>query len=205
VNKTTSPATLRLFVALDIDDQTRQRLRETITKLKTRDVEGSFKWVDSRNIHLTLKFLGDTPQSMKGNIQSAVSRALMKAAITGALSPTIDSLGAFPNLGRPRIVWAGLGGVDCETIVELAGTIDAELSSLGYPRESRAFTPHVTLARARDGADTRAIAHALQSTQWKPHTTRIDTLALYSSELRPAGPVYTALTRWSFDKKDTDQ
>ncbi|MDD4307237.1 MAG: RNA 2',3'-cyclic phosphodiesterase [Thermoplasmata archaeon] len=147
----------------------------------------SAKMVDLRNIHITLKFLGDTDEALVPDIEK-----VMRAAVS-EISPfrmQLKGTGAFPNLNRISVVWAGLEGA--EPLATVAKRIDEGLKPLGFEPEKRAFSPHVTVARIRDGRNVRELAEVIR--EWEHSNfgeVPVDRIILKKSVLRPEGPVYS--------------
>ena len=128
-------------------------------------------WVAPGNLHLTLKFLGAVPE----------------ARILG--------LGAFPSANRPRVVWAGVTDGASET-VELARRVDTALAKLGFARDERPFSPHVTLGRVRRPGRDPALTEALGSATAREFgRMRVPGATLMRSELGPRGARYTELAK----------
>jgi RNA 2',3'-cyclic 3'-phosphodiesterase len=163
-------------------------LGEVIERLRpaARDVA----WVAPGNLHLTLKFLGSVPEARI----DAVAGALREAS--GDASPfeaRLRGLGAFPSARRPRVVWAGVteGAAD---MIELARRVDAALAALGFPRDERPFSPHVTLGRVREPGRSPALTEALDSAATREFgRMRVPSASLMRSELGPGGARYTEL------------
>ena len=154
------------------------------------------RWVRPEAMHLTLRFLGETP----GDRAPAIERAL---AATAAASAPIDlRLGALGTFGgrRPRVVWVGLEG-DLAALDACAAMLNRSLAAEGFPDDPRPLRPHLTLARlsGRAGRDahTRLLslvaAAAAPSSQPAEAGFRVEALELIRSELRPDGPRYTTL------------
>jgi len=141
-------------------------------------------------LHLTLKFLGSVPEERI----DAVAGALREASTdTSPFQARIRGLGAFPTARRPRVVWAGVtdGAPD---MIELARRIDAALASLGFPRDERPFSPHVTLGRVREPGRNPALTEALGSAATREFgQMRVPSASLMRSELNPRGARYTEL------------
>jgi 2'-5' RNA ligase len=159
--------------------------------LRAHSAELPVSWVASENFHITVKFLGGIDEARV----PAVIEAL-QTATTGrrAFDLEIVSLGAFPSPTRPRVLWAGVTEGEAP-LAALAAAVDDALAPLGFPRETRAFTAHVTLARVREPRRTPALGEALAAA-----TTRrfgrltIEHIALMRSDLSPRGARYTALS-----------
>ena len=153
------------------------------------------RWARPEGVHLTLKFLGD----IEASAVDAISRAMARAAQGVApLELALAGTGAFPTARDPRVLWVGLKG-DVESLARLQGRLDAELAPLGFPKEARAFSPHLTLGRVRDGAargerqrigDAIATARLPNEARW-----RADSLSLMRSTLAPAGAIYQRIAQ----------
>jgi 2'-5' RNA ligase len=183
---------LRLFVALDPPAPLRRQLAALAAELRRAagNAAERLRWVEPGNLHLTLQFLGNAPDERLGDVQAAVSAA---AAAARPLSLSVRGAGAFPSPRRARVVWAGLHG-DLAPLQALVGDLQARLAPLGFPPEERPFSPHLTLARARDGASGLAGALAALAGR-EAGTWRAGELTLFRSHLSPSGPRYEPLLR----------
>jgi 2'-5' RNA ligase len=182
---------LRLFVAVELDDGVRQALADLQDDLRKRGLE-RLRWVRGEGIHLTLKFLGDTPEEMVPRIGDALSRS-----VAGIRRHRL-SLGRIGTFGgkRPRVLWVDLTG-DIEATASLQDALETELSELGFERENRRFSPHLTLARVRPemSADVaEAIRKAIESVRAPDAEVLVREVALIRSTLGPSGAVYNRLT-----------
>ena len=151
------------------------------------------KWVDPENIHVTLKFLGTTPVSA---VQDIVQRMTKVAAETSCFALNIGAVGCFPNWQRPQVIWVGLEG-EIEKLASLQRNLEAAVEDLGFRRENRAFVPHLTLGRVRDGTsfqDKQAFGKWASAAEFKDGgELEVDGLSLMESKLTPLGPIYTRL------------
>lgn len=183
---------VRAFIAIELPPPLRRSLWEVERSLQSRPSR-SIKWVPEDNLHLTLKFLGDVPLSLMKNVVTVMEEI---AGSTRPLRLGITGLGAFPSQTRPRVLWAGLGG-DIRPLAALANETDAALVKLGFPRETRPFTPHLTLARVRPEApaeETRSISDAMASFPLPTGMEFVaDGMSLMKSVLRPEGASYSRL------------
>jgi 2'-5' RNA ligase len=142
---------LRLFVALNFPPHLRQALWDATAPLRTLALP--VKWVPAEAIHLTLKFLGEVPEERAADLAAALGRAVSGAR---PVSVAFGGFGAFPDVHRLRVVWAGIAA---EPALELLQhQVEREFAPLGFPTEARAFRPHVTLGRAARGAPPRDCA-----------------------------------------------
>ena len=157
-----SEPTVRAFVAVDLPDEVERALGEAARTLRDARIEG-LRPVRPEGVHLTLKFLGDVPESLVGEIAQVVSEAV---AGHRTFEVSIGGFGAFPNTRRPLVLWVGIEG-DAGPLMRLQANVDAALGALGFPTETRPFHPHLTLARLDRGmsaAARRASLDALEST-----------------------------------------
>lgn len=149
-------------------------------------------WVAPGNLHLTLKFLGAVAEARI----DAINDALTEVGVNGSpFDARIVGLGAFPSEGRPRVIWAGVKGGAPE-MVELARRVDAALAALGFPRDERPFSPHVTLGRVRRPGRNPALTDALGRASAREFgRIRVLGTSLMRSELGPRGARYTELAQ----------
>ena len=186
---------MRLFVALDIPDAIRQAIVSYVDEL--RRVAPDAKWVRDESYHITLKFIGEWRRDVREVIealQKVKARPLMIA---------IHGSGFFPNAKAPRVFWVG---IEAETnLIPLAQKVDDACSALGIERESREFSPHLTLARSGSGSprprkDERSVPSmkrlaeriaAMPSPDFG--TIHATEFFLYESKLSPGGAEYTKL------------
>lgn len=184
---------LRLFIAIELPEDVRAALAELQKRLQTLDRDRAMRWSGIDGVHLTLKFIGETPAAQQGPITEALIRAAQGKA---PFALAVEGAGCFPNTRKPRVVWAGLAG-DLQKLHALRDAVEAQVAPLGYPTEARDFSPHLTLGRARQEASGGALA-ALGA---QIAALRVETLAAWSatgvslmrSELKPGGAVYTQL------------
>ena len=153
---------VRTFVAVDLPDDVERALGEAGQRLREARIEG-LRAVRPEGVHLTLKFLGDVPESRLDEVARAVS-----ATVAGHRPFDISTgdFGAFPNTRRPQVLWVGVEG-RLEPLLRLQADVDAALGALGFPTETRPYHPHLTLARLdrrMPAAARRAALDALEST-----------------------------------------
>lgn len=168
----------RLFTAIDIPDE----IRDEICGLH-RNISG-LKWIPSGQIHMTLRFIGETDDEQFNLIKKALDNIRHKQ-----FSLTISDIGFFPDIKHPNIFWMGTG--QSQELDELKNDIDKILfETIGLPPEERAFTPHITLARIK-GVDEKFL-HIFSSefNMFKNHKIQINEFILYSSKLIPEGAIH---------------
>jgi len=184
---------LRTFIAIELDEPLRIALRSAQEKLKRQTPPGSVKWVGPDGIHLTLKFLGDTPASRIREIEAA-----LQAACAGhePFEVSVEGRGCFPNFRRPRVIWVAVREKS-GTLTRLQTAVERNVAPLGWPTEERAFSPHLTLGRVAKGADDRTAAAVGQAVERSVveqiGLQRVTAVSLVQSDLRPTGAVYAQL------------
>jgi RNA 2',3'-cyclic 3'-phosphodiesterase len=146
--------------------------------------------VTTGNLHLTVKFLGEVAEDRIEDIAGALIGAVLGVE---AFDAQVEGLGAFPSAARPRVVWAGVTG-GAGALSDVAGRIDEALDALGFAREARPFSPHVTLGRVRQPGRAPALTEALRGAAGRPFgRLRVARASLMRSELSPRGARYTEL------------
>jgi RNA 2',3'-cyclic 3'-phosphodiesterase len=184
---------LRTFIAIELDETLRSAIARVQGKFKRLAPPGSVKWVAPEGIHLTLKFLGDTPAGRLGEIEAA-----LRAACEGSppFEFSVEGRGCFPNTRRPRVVWVAVHDKG-QMLARLQASVEKYVAPVGWPTEERRFSPHLTLGRVHKGASPAAEAAVgqmvEQSVVEQIGVQRVTTVHLIESELRPTGAVYTAL------------
>jgi len=182
---------IRAFVAVVLDDRVRAAVAAAIERL--RPLGSSVAWVPSRNLHVTLQFLGDQSEERLAEAEAALADA---AAGSAPVDVTFHGIGAFPGLERPRILWVGLAQGALEARRLQARVADA-LATRGFMKEERPWHPHLTIGRVPDERRwrrevgpplRRALAQAATTTFG---TQRVAEVALMRSDLSPAGARYT--------------
>ncbi len=175
----------RAFIAADLPQI--PSLEDLARDLRTASRD--LKVVSPDHLHLTLKFLGDAEEGLVPEILSAIREA------SSGIPPftiRVRSTGAFPNLSRPSVLWVGLEGG--EPLARIAKLLDADLAALGFERETRPWSPHVTLARVRGHAGMDRVKALLLAHERDLFAEcRIDEIRLKKSVLRPQGPEYSTV------------
>jgi len=182
-----SDATLRTFVALLLPERVRAGLAAVTAELRAQS--RGLSWVPPDNLHLTLRFLGEIDSLTLERVRDAVAVA---AAAIPPFTVNLGGLGGFPAGRTPRVLWASIatGG---ERIEALVAELEAALVARGIPGETRAFHPHVTLARARDPRGAKGLLSVLGAGPAFGEV-RVEALHLMRSELSPRGARYSVLT-----------
>jgi len=178
---------MRLFIATSITVEVEKELARIISTLT--NAGAPVKWVAPLNIHLTLKFLGDTNDDLIPQIKSIIDdTAVKQSPIASGLGP----LGAFPNFNRARVIWVGLKSGKAE-LSNIAIDLDKAVYELGFARENRPFKAHLTLGRVKFPKALEKLAHTAQSLQVNPLQFKFDRIILFKSTLTPRGSIYEKL------------
>ena len=176
---------MRLFVALTPPPDVQRTVWEAFAPLRRRPFP--VKWVSSEGLHLTLKFLGDVSPDRRDGIVAALGSSVRGVR---SIPLAIGGAGVFPDLDRPRVLWAG---VEPDPALELlADQVERSFAPLGFPTEGRPFRPHLTVGRAARDARPRDFAGLgeLLGGLALAAATVVDGVDLMESVLRPAGAVY---------------
>ncbi|WP_420628111.1 RNA 2',3'-cyclic phosphodiesterase [Candidatus Leptofilum sp.] len=176
--------TIRLFVAIELPDVVKDVLAETVVYLNHNLPKRAVRWVRREQMHLTLRFLGDTAVSQLPTLQQKLTQL---AARHQPFWLRLNDVGAFPNRKRPRVLWAGLAG-DLVPLQKMQAELEERVVALGWMREKRPFNPHLTLGRVKDVGRVRDFNWDVQVDEVAFGVTAV---RLMQSELRPSGAVYT--------------
>jgi len=178
---------VRSFISIDLEDQQiLSRIASILLSLQS--LGGDLKPVERENIHLTLKFLGNVSAPRLSEVKSSLQQVIFSA-----FTAEIKGAGAFPNLNHMNVVWVGVneGWSQVEQIYE---QVEKLLSGLGFRRENRPFSPHITIARVRSGRKRDEVASFLQRlTEESFGTITVDKIRLKQSILSSSGPKYSTL------------
>lgn len=178
---------IRTFVAVEYHDEyLHSRFEGAQGRLK--ETGASIKLVDVENIHITLKFLGDIEDYQVEEVSQVIRDITFEP-----FEFTVEGVGVFPNLKRPKTIWAGISsGVD--ELVNLFNVVNGGLAKLGFERENRRFHPHLTIARVRGGQNRDSLVDALLGLEEMEFgKVQVDRIYLKKSVLTPRGPIYSML------------
>jgi len=195
------PGNMRIFVALDLDEEVRKRIQLFVDEL--RGFAPSARWITPESLHITLKFIGEKPEPLVKQIDGALGHLAVPP-----FRVTFSGTGFFPTPRAARVFWVG---IETESgLAELAHKIEDSLVQLGIPKEQRAFSPHLTLARASGDSGTpgwrkgdkpnRRFASLQQRVEHSPPpnfgTMTAQEFFLYRSQLSPKGSRYTKIAHY---------
>ena len=182
---------IRSFIAIEIPETMQQKLADVIKRLQDSNPQG-VRWVSPKNIHLTLKFLGDISPK---NLDLLCNMLQVQTGQYKAFSIQVEDVGAYPNSLRPRVIWVGIKAPD--VLESLQKGIEAEARRLGYAAEDRPFSPHLTIgrvARSITRDQIRRLSQTIETIQInKLGDVCVSSVNLFRSDLKPGGAVYTPL------------
>ncbi len=180
---------MRLFIALPLPQEVETKLGELTTEFKERG--GRVRWVRPANIHLTVRFLGDTEEDRVPKIVELIDKV---AGDFPAVDVLLDRLGGFPNLKRPRVLWVGLREDEqVHELSKLARQVELGVRRLRFEKEKKGFKPHLTLGRVKDSRGCRDLTEYMEQYTFEPLPVHLDRLVLFQSTLTPKGSVYKRL------------
>jgi 2'-5' RNA ligase len=181
---------MRLFIAIHIPDDIKQQMADVQRRIRNSGVDAS--WPRPEGMHLTLKFLGEVPESRTEEIASALAAAVEKRE---RFRLEIHGTGAFPNGRNARVVWIGVSG-DTEKLNALQAAVEQAMAALGMEREEKSFKPHLTIGRIKYIRSRESWLAALE--QVKDISLPgfdVKAVSLMKSELKRTGAEYTEIAR----------
>ncbi|MDD4182654.1 MAG: RNA 2',3'-cyclic phosphodiesterase [Candidatus Omnitrophica bacterium] len=175
---------MRLFIAIDIPEDLKEKLSRIVTRLKKYDLDA--KWVNTSNVHMTLKFLGEASEEQLDKIKDTIN---MIAGNFSRLELNVGSFGFFPKETSPRVFFISTDNE--ETLRNISLQLEDKLEVLGFAKECR-FKPHLTLARFRSKKNIDCLKNGIKNMAIEAKF-EVSEIILFKSLLKPAGPVYEKL------------
>jgi len=176
---------MRLFIAITLNEKVRSALARFQERLKTKCP--GVRWVTPALFHLTAKFMGEVDDGRVAEVSAAVERA---ACLAEPYEFELTGCGCFPRRGDVRVIWVGIE----ELTGRLASCVEAveeEMEAIGFDRDRRPFSAHLTLGRLREDRSGGRIRDHMESCSFEPVAQSVESLTLMSSVLSPKGPTYT--------------
>ena len=182
--------TIRSFIAVELERPLQEALHRVQERLQ--GCQPDVKWVSPANIHLTLKFLGEVPST---TIQDIIKQLPAFVAGIPPFKLTLCTVGAFPRISQPRVIWAGGSEDRAQSMLRLAEAIEKGTKPLGFQRGKKKFTAHVTLGRVRSTKNIKPLAEMLTHCVIPDGLTQtVQSVSLFKSTLTPQGPIYDVLS-----------
>lgn len=181
------PESIRSFLAFDMENEAVRNKLASVQRLLAQ-TGADLKLVEPQNIHITVRFLGDITQNMVERIYAEMQKTQFTP-----FNVQIKSLGAFPDLRYPRVVWAGITeGAD--QLKAVFSQLEPRLRSLGFAPDNKGFSPHLTIARVRSGRNKAQLADFVaENADYDFGAIKAECLRLKRSDLTPRGPIYSTL------------
>ncbi len=188
----------RVFCAVELPDTVREAVLRRIAHLKEAVPDAKASWSRDANLHLTLKFLGEIPQTSVPNVSTAALRAVAGIA---PFSVRLEETGAFPREGHPRVLWIGINDFSGE-LGKLHSRLEDESRNAGFASDNRPFHPHLTLARLRQPRHARTLVAVHRELDFDPAEIAVSELLVIRSELSSEGSRYTVISRHALNSAD---
>jgi 2'-5' RNA ligase len=177
----------RGFIAVDIPVS--PKIKEYEDAIHTSGA--NVKLVEPDNIHITLKFLGDVQEELTDKLEEIVSTAVQDQK---PFTVKLQGTGVFPNLNYIKVIWIGIE--DGEPLTAIAASIDEQLSNLGFKKDARPFSPHLTIGRVRNARNKQELLQIIQRYETTEFSTLfVEAVELKQSTLTPQGPIYKTLRK----------
>ena len=180
-------AKIRTFVAVSISEKAREVVAEMVASMQ--DFGSGVRWVKPENLHLTLKFLGDVEEKKLPELEEALK---LSAENINPFNYELVNIGCFPNYKRPRVLWVGVEDSEDQLLL-LHQNIESEFTKQDFPKESRKFTPHLTIARVKDFRKCESVISKFSDYNFGSHKNVVEEVLLMKSDLYPSGAKYTKL------------
>jgi len=180
---------MRSFIAIPIDQDAHNELQQLQDRLHKSDAD--VKWMNPEKIHLTLKFLGNIDAQQIEAIKSSLSKT---TPLNKPFYIHLSKVGAFPKISYPRVVWVGIdeGQEECQTLQK---SVEGAIEGLGFDKEARTFTAHLTLGRVRTGKNKSQLIDCLEKERDFNSKAKVpvNKIILFQSTLTQKGSIYTPL------------
>ena len=180
----------RVFCAVELPAEVRKQLEEHILKLRKAVPDVAASWSRVENIHLTLKFFGNVALDRIPAISEGANRAVSEFS---TFPIGIGGTGVFPKPSRPQVLWIGVSDPSGR-LSALQARLENECAAIGFPKEDRAYRPHLTIARIRRPEGARRLADTHLQMHFPTTNIELNELILFRSELSPKGSKYTSIS-----------
>ncbi len=186
--------TLRIFICIPLPDEIIREVEQI--QEKVRQKEDGIKWGHPKTMHLTLQFLGDVKEATVEEIGRMITPSIES---TPAFSLSLEGVGAFPNVRRPKVLWIGIQDKSGH-LVKLQEQIAAQLLKMGFA-EDKKYHPHLTLGRVKNPWLAKKVVDQLLGQKWELGSFSANRVSVMKSELSPQGAHHTPLINIELRKK----
>lgn len=179
---------VRTFLAISLSAEQKRNIASAIEEWRRSGA--AVRWADAARLHLTLKFLGDIRESSIADIKTICARV---AARHAPFELDAATAGVFPHTRHPRVLWIGLLSRPEQALHILRHDMEQEFAGAGFSRDRKRFLPHITVGRVKSARGLGGIMEAFMAYRPVPAPYNVESFQLYSSDLRPEGPIYKEL------------
>jgi len=184
---------IRCFAAIEIPNDIKQEIDLYVQNLK--EIAPEIKWVKARSLHITIKFLGEIEPDLCDSVKTSLDGI---SDVASSFKIKISDSGAFPNYNRPRVVWLGLSPSPGDALFNIFKWIDNNLSDLGFEKEKRKFSPHLTIGRIKYPGNFSSLFDYMNNNKIGEYEFNVSQVVLMQSQLHPTGAKYTPLKIYPF-------
>ncbi|MGD0883533.1 MAG: RNA 2',3'-cyclic phosphodiesterase [Thermodesulfovibrionales bacterium] len=182
---------IRSFIAIPLSVSLKKGIAELLDELKQMNAD--IKWVPAENVHITVKFLGDVAEDALPAIEEALSKV---SASQRSFTVKLSGTGFFPDKRRPRVLWIDIQ--EYQGLRELQDLVEESLISLGLKKETKNFSPHLTIGRVRTTKNLSSLVEAMETLKGRDFgNIEVRLLSLMKSELKPTGAEYKTLAEFN--------
>ncbi|MEN3013986.1 MAG: RNA 2',3'-cyclic phosphodiesterase [Endomicrobiia bacterium] len=184
---------MRTFIAVELDEEVKQKIDTFIFKTYREIDKNKISWVKKENLHITLKFLGEIDEKQVLTVKNVLKEILQSKE---SFNISFEGLGVFPKINSPRVIWIGIKeGKD--KLKTLADLIESELSKEGFPKETKEFTAHLTIARVKQIKRINEIVDYIEKYKNQIFgTNKVTHITFFQSILKPEGPEYIVIDKF---------
>lgn len=178
---------IRSFISINLNDALKKEINNLLMDLKKHNLD--VRWVPVENLHVTLKFLGHITDE---TVERVKERLYNIAPFFKPFRLSFNGIGFFPDRKRPRVVWIDIS--DSDVLKSLQETIEERLTEIGFEREERGFSPHLTIGRIRSFRDLEKLIGLIDTIKDRKFgSIDVDRIYLMKSDLRPGGAQYSVI------------
>ena len=181
----------RMFCAFELPETLQTQIHDRAKRVREAVPDAAASWSRPENIHLTVKFFGNVDQAKVAVISTAAARVVKEFP---PLQIEVGTTGVFPRPSRPQVLWIGIEDTS-KALSEFQQRLENEFAGDGFPKEDRAFHPHLTIARIRKPQNAAQLAETHLKMEFSPVEIILRELVLFRSELSSKGSKYTAISR----------
>jgi len=185
--------TIRAFIAINLDPEIRGYLSSLQQNLNLDAAKVKVNWVEEKNLHLTLKFLGNISPSQIELIEIELKK--ITSQYPSFFIKLLPEIGVFPSYKMPRVIWVGIKEGAAE-LTEIYNLVETRLYKKGFPRESKNFSTHITLGRVKYLKDKDSLIRSLKSIHLDSFSQKVKSIELMESKLTPQGPLYGIIRQY---------